>query len=118
MKSPKPNDPSRLKVTGYGKPKADKYGDSITVPVYVEYSTWCCTEAHEYGHAFKCIADLFERTEELRDRTISFAAELEHIVDTMIANKPLPEEEQNKIANRLYWVAERLRSTYGDEDAN
>lgn len=118
MKSPKPNDPVRLTVKGYGKPKADKYGDTITVPVYVEYSTWCCTQAHEYGYAFKCIADLFERTEELRERTSSYVIELEQIVDTLIANKPLPAETQNTIANRLNDMARKLRSIYGDEDEN
>ena len=117
MKSLHPSDPRRLRITGFGKTKA-RHGETITVPVIVEYDTWCCTEAHEYAHASKCITDLFENTQDLKERTLDFAAQIEAIVDTMIANKPLPEEEQNKIANRLNWISERLRSTYGDDDDN
>lgn len=113
MKSPKPNDPRRLRITGFGKTKA-RHGETITVPVTVEYDTWCCTEAHEYAYAVKCITDLFENTQDLKERTINFAAQLEAIVDELIA-KPVT-YDSTTITNRIYDIAQRLRSTYGDED--
>lgn len=117
MKSLHPSDPRRLRITGFGKTKA-RHGENITVPVIVEYDTWCCTEAHEYAHAIKCISDLFENTQDLKERTLNFAAQLEAIVDELIANRPVTEDQQNTIENRIYDISQRLRSTYGDDDDN
>ena len=117
MKSPKPNDPRRLRILGFGKTKT-RHGETITVPVTIEYDTWCCTEAHEYAYATKCITDLFENTQNLKERTLDFAAQLEFIVDELIANKPVTPDQQNTITNRIYDIAQRLRLTYGDIDDN
>lgn len=117
MKSPKPNDPTRLRVKSYGKPKAGKYGDTLIIPTNIEYSTWCCAEAHEYAHAFKCISDLFENAEEFRERSINFAAQLEYIAEKLSFTAPATPAEQEEISRDLLRIAERLSAVY-KEDQN
>lgn len=116
MKSPKPNDPRRLKVKSINKMKETYPGEQLTLTVKVEYDTWCCTEGHEYANATKALTDLFDRTEELKERTVDYAFRLEGAVDLLIANKPLSEEDQNLLANQLNDMARRMRGTYSDDD--
>ena len=116
MKSPKPNDPVRLSVKSFGSPDADKYEGSITVPVYVEYSTWCCTEAHEYANAFKCIAELFENSQEFRDRATSISASLEYIAEKLSFTSPATPAEQEQISKDLMHLAHRLSSVYTEDE--
>lgn len=116
MKSQKPNDPRRLRIKSIDKMKETYPGDQLTLTVRVEYDTWCCTEVHEYAHATKALSDLFERTEELKERTMDYAARLEGAVDLLIASKPLPEEDQTTLANQLNDMARRMRDTYSDND--
>ena len=116
-KSPKPNDPVRLSVKSFGTPKADKYGESITIPVHVRYDTWCCTNAHEYAHAFKCISDLFENAEEFRESSSSISASLEYIAEKLSFAAPATPAEQEQISKDLMHLARRLSSVYKkDED--
>lgn len=115
MKSPKPNDPVRLRVKGYGTPKA-KYSDTITIPVYVEYSTWCCAEAHEYAYAFKCISDLFENAVEFREKATHISSQLEYIAEKLSFTVPATPAEQEKLSKDLLHIAHSLSSVYKDEE--
>lgn len=115
-KSPKPNDPTRLQVKSFGTPKADKYGESITIPVHVRYDTWCCTNAHEYAHAFKCISDLFENAEEFREKATHISAQLEYIAEKLSFTSPATPEEQGHLAKQLTQIAHRLSAVYKENE--
>lgn len=115
MKSPKPNDPRRLRILGFGKTKT-RHGETITVPVTVEYDTWCCTEAHEYAHAFKCISDLFERSAEFSAASTSISASLEYIAEKLSFTAPATPAEQEKISKDLVHLARRLSSVYKEDE--
>ncbi len=109
MKSQKPNDPRRLTITGYGRPKA-KNG-SLYIPVHVEYNPWCCTEAHEYAHAFKAISDLFEGSADNKAKREYIAASLEGMSDAMLRD----DFKKSEAIDLLYSVAQYLKEM-GEEE--
>ena len=115
MKSPKPNDPRRLRILGFGKTKT-RHGETITVPVTIEYDTWCCTEAHEYAYATKCITDLFENAEEFREKATHISAQLEYIAEKLSFTSPATPEEQGHLAKQLTQIAHYLSSVYKENE--
>lgn len=109
MKSKKPNDPRRLTIAGFGKPKVHR--DSIRIPIYVEYDPWCCIEAHEYANAFKAISDLFEDTADDKERREYIAAHLDGTADAILRD----DFDKDKAVELLTSVAQYFREL-GEEE--
>lgn len=103
MKSKKPNDPRRLTITGFGKPKVHR--ESIRIPIYVEYDPWCCIEAHEYANAFRAISDLFEGRADDKETREFTASKLEWMSDAINQG----DFDKAQAVDLLYSVAQYLK---------
>lgn len=87
MKSKKPNDPRRLTIKSIDKIKETSPGDQLTLTVKVEYTTWCCTEGHEYASATKALTDLFENKADDKERREYVASHLDWLAESILRDQ-------------------------------